>query len=168
MNRIKYLTSFGQAMTIDTANRNEPLRNLSEKMQQDLLRSQRIWFKKPLMDRVANISARTAALTVNLPFKSTVLRRRNQWDNLFKGFIKMKAISFVVQPVFLLEYFDNRDYESIELLVGKGLTEQYKDKMVDTKWQTIERLHSRVDSEELILWGNKRLSSYQVVYSTGC
>ena len=69
----------------------------------------------------------------------------------------MKAISFVVQPVFLLEYFEKRGYKSIELLVGKGLTEQYKDKMVDTKWQTIDNLHSRVDSGELVLWGTKDL-----------
>ena len=92
---------------------------------------------------------------VDLPFKMVTLKRRNQWDKLFDGFSRMKAISFVVQPVFLLEYFSKRGYEEIEILVGKGLTEQYKEKMSETKWQTVDELHERVSSDELKLWGSK-------------
>ena len=144
-------------MTIDTTKRNGTMHKLPERTQAKAVEQQKEMVQQTLNGQVANTNATAPLPSVNLPFKSIVLRRRNQWDNLFKGFVRMKAISFVVQPVFLLEYFETRGYESIELLVGKGLTEQYKDKMADTKWQTIERLHERVDSEELILWGTKDL-----------
>lgn len=94
---------------------------------------------------------------IDLPFKMVTLKRRNQWNKLFDGFTKMRAISFVVQPVFLLEYYSERGYESIELLVGKGLTDQYKDKLADTKWQVIEDLHEKIESDQLTLWGSKDL-----------
>jgi hypothetical protein len=140
-------------MTIDTSNRN----NLSNIIDHSPDAIPKEMIQKTLNGQVANTNASPPPSTVNLPFKTSVLKRRNQWDKLFDGFTTMKAISFVVQPVFLLEYFEKRGYKSIELLVGKGLTEQYKDKMVDTKWQTIDNLHSRVDSGELVLWGTKDL-----------
>ncbi len=97
----------------------------------------------------------TTSRAIDLPFKMLTLKRRTQWDKLFDGFTQMKAISFVVQPVFLLEYFSQRGYEKIELLVGKGLTDQYKEKMSDTKIRVIEELHEKTSSEDLVLWGTK-------------
>ena len=94
---------------------------------------------------------------IELPFKTKVLKRRNQWDKLFDEFLSMKAISFVTQPEFLLDYFEQRNYRRIELLVGKGLVDNYKTDMADTKWQTVEDLHQRTSKGELVLWGTKDL-----------
>jgi hypothetical protein len=104
---------------------------------------------------IASANRKQKSPKIVLPFEMVTLKRRNQWDKLFEGFTSMKAISFVVQPVFLLEYFSKRGYDKIELLVGKGLTERYKEKLSDTKWQIIEELHEKTDSRELTLWGTK-------------
>ena len=133
-------------MTTEAADRNDALQSIHPQKTQ-----------MTLDGNIANTKTKYASSTIKLPFKTAILKRRTQWDKLFNGFKRMKAVSFVVQPVFLLEYFDNRGYESIEILVGKGLTEQYKDKMADTKWQTIDQLHSKIDSDELVLWGTKDL-----------
>ena len=97
----------------------------------------------------------TTSRAIDLPFKMLTLKRRTQWDKLFDGFTQMKAISFVVQPVFLLEYFSQRGYEKIELLVGKGLTDQYKEKMSDTKIRVIEELHEIKDNSRPVVFSNR-------------
>ena len=88
-------------MTIDTSNRNN-LSNILDHSPDDIPKEM---IQKTLNGQVANTNASPPPSTVNLPFKTSVLKRRNQWDKLFDGFTTMKAISFVVQPVFLLEYF---------------------------------------------------------------
>jgi len=169
-------------MTTETADRNEPLRdNRPEKTRQWLHRScghfqevpifggiveckncemmvelkPKKSIQKTLDGKEAPTNKKRNNQKIDLPFQMATLKRRNQWDMLFEGFSSMKAISFVVQPVFLLEYFSKRGYDKIELLVGKGLTEGYKEKLTDTKWQTIEELHEKTDSGELCLWGTK-------------
>lgn len=93
--------------------------------------------------------------TIELPFEMRTLKRRNQWDKLFDGFTEMKAITFVSQPEFLLDYFEVRGYSKIELLVGKGLVDRYKDSLEDTKWQVIQRIKDRISSGDLDLRGTK-------------
>ncbi len=95
--------------------------------------------------------------SIKLPFEMRTLKRRNQWDKLFDGFTEMKAITFVSQPEFLLDYFESRGYLRIELLVGKGLVDRYKDSMEETKWQVIQKIKDRTSSGDLVLWGTKDL-----------
>lgn len=60
------------------------------------------------------------------PLQTRVIARRTDFDGLFEGFKRMRAISYVVSPDLLLEFFDKRGYSEVEVLVGENLSESYR------------------------------------------
>jgi len=54
------------------------------------------------------------------------IRQRKDFENLFDGFSTMQAISYVVSPDLLLEFFDKRGYTEIEVVVGESLSDIHK------------------------------------------
>ena len=54
------------------------------------------------------------------------IRQRKDFENLFDGFSRMRAISYVVSPDLLLEFFDKRGYTEIEVVVGENLSDVYR------------------------------------------
>lgn len=42
------------------------------------------------------------------PLQTQVIKRRKDFDSLFDGFSKMRAISYVISPDLLLDFFDKR------------------------------------------------------------
>lgn len=57
--------------------------------------------------------------------QTLVISRRKDFDSLFEGFTKLRAISYVVSPDLLLEFFEG-GYEEVEVLVGENLAEPYR------------------------------------------
>ena len=57
------------------------------------------------------------------PLNSCVISRRWQFDSLFDGFHRLQAISYVVSPDLLLAFFEGREFDEIEIVVGENLTE---------------------------------------------
>ncbi len=60
------------------------------------------------------------------PLRSRVISRPQQFDKLFDGFHRLKAISYVVSPDLLLAFFEERGFDEVEIVVGENLAEQYR------------------------------------------
>lgn len=58
--------------------------------------------------------------------KSRLIVRRRDFESLFEGFARLKAISYVVSPDLLLEFIERRGYEALEVIVGENLSEAYR------------------------------------------
>ena len=84
--------------------------------------------------------------------QTCVIRRKADFENLFDGFRKMKAISFVASPDLLLEFFDKRGYEEIEILVGENLSELYKRGLEQKGLEVVERLAQLVEAGTLRIY----------------
>ena len=60
------------------------------------------------------------------PLRTQVIARRKDFEELFDGFARMRAISYVISPDLLLEFFDKRGYTQLEVVVGENLSEVYR------------------------------------------
>ncbi|MEK7389870.1 MAG: phospholipase D family protein [Elusimicrobiota bacterium] len=72
-----------------------------------------------------------------------VILRRKDFDGLFVGFKKLKAVSYVVSPDLLLEFFD-RGYTEVEVVVGENLTEHYRQDLAQKDANVTQRLAERM------------------------
>ena len=73
---------------------------------------------------------------------------------MFRGFSKIRGVTFVSSPDFLLSLFSDYDFEEVEILVGAGLMDGYKKDLVG-KEAAIESIYSRVCDGSLTLYGSK-------------
>ncbi len=60
------------------------------------------------------------------PLRTQIIARRKDFEELFDGFARMRAISYVISPDLLLEFFDKRGYTQLEVVVGENLSEVYR------------------------------------------
>ncbi len=74
------------------------------------------------------------------PLRTQVITRRKEFDDLFNGFSKMRAISYVISPDLLLDFYDKRGYKDLEVLVGENLSESYKQSLEQKNLNVTERL----------------------------
>ena len=96
----------------------------------------------PLLKR----SAPQADLFFGLsPLRTQVITRRNDFDGLFDGFNKMRAISYVISPDLLLDFYDKRGYTDLEVVVGENLSESYKQGLEQSNIEVTERLAGLVE-----------------------
>jgi len=79
------------------------------------------------------------------PLQTRLIARRNDFEELFDGFIKMRAISYVVSPDLLLEFFDQRGYSEIEIVVGENLSEVYRKDLEQKGVEVTDRLAEYVE-----------------------
>ena len=77
-------------------------------------------------------------------FHSKVILRRKDFDALFEGFVKMRAVSYVVSPDLLLEFFDRRGFKEIEIVVGENLTERYRLDLAQKGAEVTQKLAQRM------------------------
>ncbi len=82
-----------------------------------------------------------------------VIDDRRKFEELFHGFTKLWAISYVVSPELLLDFFDKRGYTQVELLVGESLTaETYRQGLKEKGVQVTQRLAERVEDGTLRIY----------------
>ncbi len=79
------------------------------------------------------------------PLRTQVITRRNDFDGLFDGFNKMRAISYVISPDLLLDFYDKRGYTDLEVVVGENLSESYKQGLEQSNIEVTERLAGLVE-----------------------
>lgn len=79
------------------------------------------------------------------PLQTCLITRRNDFEELFDGFIKMQAISYVVSPDLLLQFFDQRGYSEIEIVVGENLSEVYRKDLEQKGVEVTDRLAEYVE-----------------------
>lgn len=91
-----------------------------------------------------------------MSIKTVVILRRKDFDSLFEGFTKMRAVSYVVSPDLLLEFLDKRGYSELEVLVGENLTEPYRQELAQKSIELVERLASQVQTGTLRIYVPER------------
>ena len=89
--------------------------------------------------------------------ETRVISHREDFEALFDGFTKMRAISYVVSSDLLREFFERRGYEEIEVVVGEDLTEPaLRQDLQDKPIEILEALAVRVESGSLRIFVPRR------------
>jgi len=83
------------------------------------------------------------------PLQTRLIARRRDFEELFDGFTKMRAISYVVSPDLLLEFFDQRGYTDLEVIVGDSLSEVYRKDLEQKGIDVTDRLAELVEKGAL-------------------
>ncbi len=86
------------------------------------------------------------------PLQTRLIAKRGDFDELFNGFIRMRAVSYVLSPDLLLEFYDKRGYTQLEVVVGENLTESYKRNLEQKPIDVIERLEELVETGTLLIY----------------
>ena len=86
--------------------------------------------------------------------KTIYLKRKSQWERLFYGFYDLRGVTYVSSTDFLLNLYSKYDFEKVELIIGSGLMDGYKQDL-DGDDITIGSLFSRVCDDTLIIYGTK-------------
>ena len=76
--------------------------------------------------------------------KSRIIQRRKDFDGLFDGYARLRAISYVVSPQVLVDFLEKRGYESAEAVVGENLAEAYRQSLAQAGATATERLAALV------------------------
>jgi len=79
------------------------------------------------------------------PLQTQVISRRKDFEELFDGFIRMRAISYVISPDLLLGFFDKRGYTELEVVVGENLSEAYRKDLEQKGVEITDRLAKLVE-----------------------
>ena len=83
------------------------------------------------------------------PLRTQVITRRKEFDELFNGFKKMRAVSYVISPDLLFEFYDKLGYVELEIIVGENLSETYRRNLEQKGIEVVERLEELVEKGAL-------------------
>jgi len=83
------------------------------------------------------------------PLRTRVIARRKDFDELFDGFARMRAVSYVISPDLLLDFFDRRGYLRLEVVVGENMAEPYKKELEQKGIDVVDRLAELVEQDVL-------------------
>lgn len=72
--------------------------------------------------------------------RTQVITRRKDFDELFNGFSKMRAVSYVMSVDLLLDFYDRRGYTDLEIVVGENLSESYRQGLEQQNIEVVGRL----------------------------
>ena len=84
--------------------------------------------------------------------QTRVISRQSDFDSLFEGYHKMKAISYVASPELLLEFLDKRGYAEIEIVVGDNLAADYKNNLEQKGMEVTDRLEDLMEKGILTIY----------------
>lgn len=89
--------------------------------------------------------------------ETLVISHKGDFESLFDGFTKMRAIAYVVSSDLLSEFFQKRGYEKIEIVVGEDLTEPaLRQELQDKPVEVLEALATRVENGSLRILVSRR------------
>ena len=86
--------------------------------------------------------------------ESICLKNIRSWKKLFGGFKVLRGVTFVTSPSYLLTLFSDYDFEQVDLVVGQGLMDGYRNKL-EGEEAIIAQLYERVCDNSLALYGTK-------------
>ena len=84
--------------------------------------------------------------------RTRLISRRKDFDDLFDGYEKMYAVSYVISPDVLLDFYDKRGYTELEIIVGENLSESYKHNLEQKPIEIVERLEELVEKGTLRIY----------------
>ena len=94
------------------------------------------------------------AISRNIYPETIYLNRKSKWENLFSGFHKLRGVTYVTSPSFLIDLYSKYDFEQVELVIGHGYMDGYK-KQLEGNESEINALFSRVIDKTLTIFGTK-------------
>ena len=83
------------------------------------------------------------------PLRTRVITRKQEFDELFEGFTKMQAISYVVSPELVLELYEKLGYLEMEIIVGENLASAYKHDLEQKGLEITDRLEKLLENDSL-------------------
>ncbi|MFC2066771.1 hypothetical protein ACFLUO_06955 [Chloroflexota bacterium] len=84
--------------------------------------------------------------------QTRLISRCKDFDDLFDGYEKMHAVSYVISPDLLLDFYDKRGYTELEVVVGENLSESYKNNLQQKPIELVERLEELVETGTLRIY----------------
>ena len=91
---------------------------------------------------------------INTDAKIVTLKNKASWKKLFHEFTEMYGVTYMSSPQYLLSLFDDQGFEKVELLIGHGLVEGYRQKLNGND-SAVERLFELVQNKSLTVYGTK-------------
>jgi hypothetical protein len=109
----------------------------------------------PVSERTAT-PAREATFLVSAPrFQTKVIARRRDFERLFEGFTRMRAITYVASPELVLEFLERRGYEHVEVVVGDSVASPtiatWKQELAEKGPDAADRVAQRIEERCLRL-----------------
>jgi len=90
----------------------------------------------------------------NLDAKMVVLKNKAGWKKIFNSFTEMRGVTYMSSPQYLLTLFEEQGFEKVELLIGHGLVEGFKQKLGGDN-NAIDNLYRHVEDESLVVFVTK-------------
>jgi hypothetical protein len=97
------------------------------------------------------MATQTTLFAESLSLHSAVIQRRKDFDALFEGFTRMRAVSYVVSPGVVVEWMD-KGYQSVEVVVGENLADSYRQDLSQKGPEAVETMAGHVERGALQLW----------------
>ena len=91
---------------------------------------------------------------MNTDAKFVMLKNKASWRKLFNGFTELYGVTYMSSQQYLLTLFEDQGFEKVELLIGHGLVEGYRQKLNGNNL-AIEKLFDLVRQKSLIVYGTK-------------
>ena len=85
-------------------------------------------------------------------WRTKIISRLKDFDSLFEGFTKMRAISYVASPTLLVDFIVRQGYTEVEIVVGDSLTESYRQDLAQKGREVTERLAMMVERGVTRIW----------------
>lgn len=63
--------------------------------------------------------------------QSKLIAKRKDFEGLFAGFTRLRAVSYVVSTDLLLEFLEKHHFESLEVVVGENLAQAYRQALAE-------------------------------------
>jgi len=126
---------------IPWGNRHEPKKNPPE-------------FQQDLQGNIVKKISKSNTQKITTDAKIVTLKNKAAWKKLFHGFNEMYGVTYMSSPQYLLSLFDEQGFEKVELLIGHGLVEGYRQKLNGDE-STVERLYDLVQEKSLVVYGTK-------------
>ncbi|MHB1709389.1 MAG: phospholipase D family protein [Thermoplasmataceae archaeon] len=108
----------------------------------------------------------------DLGFSTFIVNNDTDLEAHFSGFKTLKAVSYVVSLRWILEFLEKKEFESIEILVGKEVSdlnpaEILKDEMGNDKGNLVHQILGMIEQGRLLIYTSDRIIHSKFYILTG-
>ena len=104
---------------------------------------------REVADHIDLLGTLAAQNNGSLQLKTAIITRRQDFDALFEGFETLRAVSFVASPLLLLDFFNQRGFSNVEIVVGESLSRQYKETLASEPVDVVDALSRKIEDGAL-------------------
>lgn len=100
-----------------------------------------------------------------LQVKTLYINKPTLFDDLFQGYQKIRAISYVASPLTILSIFEKFGFEQMQILVGENIgIKHYKGELQNKELGVVQKLMSLVREEKLTIYFPKSKTIHSKFY----